>query len=91
MTTRTIQRVDCHVHYQPTGFQQRPSDRDGGAPRARPPHMLGSPDSDRRPGWRDLGQLKQVMDATGVDLGLILSFPHFATPFRQNPTNRRTR
>ena len=45
--------------------------------------MLGSPDSDRRPGWRDLGELKQVMDDTGVDLGVILSFPHFATPFRE--------
>jgi predicted TIM-barrel fold metal-dependent hydrolase len=45
--------------------------------------MLGSPDSANRPGWTDLDELRQVMDDTGVDLGLILSFPHHATPFRQ--------
>jgi predicted TIM-barrel fold metal-dependent hydrolase len=44
--------------------------------------MLGNPDSAMRPGWTDLGELRQVMDATSVDLGLILAFPHHATPFR---------
>jgi predicted TIM-barrel fold metal-dependent hydrolase len=45
--------------------------------------MLGNPDSAARPGWTDLDELRQVMDSTGVDLGLILTFPHHATPFRQ--------
>jgi predicted TIM-barrel fold metal-dependent hydrolase len=44
--------------------------------------MLGNPDSAMRPGWTDLGELRHVMDSTAVDLGLILAFPHHATPFR---------
>ena len=70
-----VRRVDCHVHYQPTGFHQ--------PRRAGPPGgMLGNPDSAMRPGWTDLAELHDVMDATGVDLGLILGFPHHATPLR---------
>src|SRR5690348_1860302 len=70
-----VRRVDCHVHYQPAGFHQ--------PRRAGPPGgMLGNPDSAFRPGWTDLGDLRQVMNTTGVDLGLILAFPHHATPFR---------
>jgi aminocarboxymuconate-semialdehyde decarboxylase len=72
----TLNRIDCHVHYQPTGFQ--PEQRHAGPPGG----MLGNPDSAARPGWSDLGELRQVMDTTGVDLGLILTFPHHATPFR---------
>jgi predicted TIM-barrel fold metal-dependent hydrolase len=72
-----LRRVDCHVHYQPTGFQQEPRPGPAGG-------LLGSPDSALRPGWTDLGQLRQVMDATGVDLGAILTFPHHATPFRRS-------
>src|SRR5579864_1737776 len=70
-----IRRVDCHLHYQPAGFHQprRPGPPGG---------MLGNPDSAMRPGWTDLGELRQVIDATSVDLGLILAFPHHATPFR---------
>jgi predicted TIM-barrel fold metal-dependent hydrolase len=69
-----VTRVDCHVHYQPTGFHQ--------PRRAGPPGgMLGNPDSALRPGWTDLVELRTVMDATGVDLGFILGFPHHATPF----------
>ena len=72
----SIDRVDCHVHYQPIGFHQpRVAGPAGG--------LLGSPDSANRPGWTDLGELRQVMDDTGVDLGLILAFPHHATPFRR--------
>jgi predicted TIM-barrel fold metal-dependent hydrolase len=70
-----VRRVDCHVHYQPSGFEQprRPGPAGG---------LLGSPDSANRPGWTDLGELRTVMDDTGVDLGVILAFPHHATPFR---------
>lgn len=71
-----IRRVDCHVHYQPTGFWQP---RRGGPPGG----MLGNPDSALRPGWTDLAELRQVMDDTGVDLGVILAFPHHATPFQR--------
>jgi len=70
-----VNRVDCHVHYQPTGFHQ--------PRRAGPPGgMLGNPDSALRPGWTDLAELHDVMDATRVDLGFILGFPHHATPLR---------
>src|SRR6476620_523943 len=71
----SIRRVDCHVHYQPSGFHQprRPGPPGG---------VLGNPDSAMRPGWTDLGELRRVMDSTQVDLGLILAFPHHATPFR---------
>ena len=69
-----VRRVDCHVHYMPTGFQD---------PQPARGLQLGSPDSDNRPGWRDLGELTGVMDAAGVDLGFILTFPHHATPYRR--------
>jgi predicted TIM-barrel fold metal-dependent hydrolase len=70
-----VQRVDCHVHYQPTGFEQpRRAGPAGG--------LLGSPDSAMRPGWTNLPELREVMDSTGVDLGVILAFPHHATLFR---------
>src|ERR1051325_9339301 len=72
----SVRRVDCHVHYQPSGFEQpRRAGPAGG--------LLGSPDSAMRPGWTDLGELRDVMEATGVDLGVILTFPHHATPFRR--------
>lgn len=71
-----IHRVDCHVHFQPTGFHQ--------PRRAGPPGgMLGNPDSAMRAGWTDLAELRQVMDDTRVDLGLILGFPHHATTFQR--------
>jgi predicted TIM-barrel fold metal-dependent hydrolase len=71
-----VRRIDCHVHYQPTGFEQpRRSGPPGG--------LLGNPDSANRPGWTDLGELRGVMDETGVDLAVILTFPHHATPFRR--------
>ena len=69
--------VDCHMHYMPTGFQQRQQ-----IPPGR--RQLGSPDSDARPGWSDLGELIGVMDGAGVDLGFLLTFPHHATPFRKD-------
>jgi aminocarboxymuconate-semialdehyde decarboxylase len=72
-----INRVDCHVHYQPTRFAQ-PSHL------GPPGGVLGNPDSGARPGWTDLAELASVMDKTGVDLGLILTFPHHAMPFRQS-------
>ena len=71
-----VRRVDCHVHYQPTGFHQDPRPGPAGG-------LLGSPDSALRPGWTDLGQLRHMMDESGVDLGVLLTFPHHATPFRQ--------
>ncbi len=70
-----VRRVDCHVHYQPAGFHQDPRPGPAGG-------LLGSPDSALRPGWTDLGRLREVMDDTAVDLGAILTFPHHATPFR---------
>jgi predicted TIM-barrel fold metal-dependent hydrolase len=77
----SVNRIDCHVHYMPTGFQQRDLMTAGAAAPSR--RQLGSPDSDNRPGWADLGELTEVMDGAGVDLGLILTFPHHASPFRR--------
>ncbi|HWO72161.1 MAG TPA: amidohydrolase family protein, partial [Dehalococcoidia bacterium] len=74
-----VGRVDCHMHYMPTGFDNRR--QASGGPGGR--RMLGSPDSDGRPGWTDLAELRAVMDSAGVDLGVLLTFPHHATPFRR--------
>ena len=45
--------------------------------------MLGNPDSALRPGWTDLDELRNVMHETSVDVGVILAFPHHATPFKR--------
>jgi predicted TIM-barrel fold metal-dependent hydrolase len=74
---QNVNLVDCHMHYMPPGFQQRQQ-----IPPGR--RQLGSPDSDARPGWSDLGELIGVMDGAGVDLGFLLTFPHHATPFRRD-------
>ncbi|MBU3061051.1 amidohydrolase [Nocardia sp. NEAU-G5] len=62
-----VRRIDCHVHYIPTGMPN---------PLPRPDIMRGLPLADlmeSRPGRRDLRALTQVMDETGTDLGLIIS------------------
>lgn len=79
MNVSRIRRIDCHMHYQPTGFADlmapsRPS---------RPQRLLGAPDSDGRPGWTDLVELRKVMDGVGIDFGVILTFPHHATAFQR--------
>jgi predicted TIM-barrel fold metal-dependent hydrolase len=74
-----VNRVDCHMHYMPSGFDNRATT----APAFGSRRPLGTPDSDGRPGWTDLGELRQVMDGAGVDLGVLLTFPHHATPFRR--------
>jgi predicted TIM-barrel fold metal-dependent hydrolase len=74
-----VNRIDCHMHYMPTGFDNR-RQAIGASPSRR---QLGSPDSDARPGWTNLKELRGVMDKAGVDLGVLLTFPHHATPFRQ--------
>jgi predicted TIM-barrel fold metal-dependent hydrolase len=76
----SVNRIDCHMHYMPNGFDNRA--QTSGASGSRRP--LGSPDSDGRPGWTDLGELRAVMDGAGVDLGVLLTFPHHATPFRKD-------
>jgi predicted TIM-barrel fold metal-dependent hydrolase len=74
-----INRIDCHMHYMPTGFDTR---QQTAGPSGRP-RMLGAPDSDSRLGWTDLAELRAVMDDATVDLGVLLTFPHHATPFRR--------
>jgi len=73
-----VGRIDCHMHYMPTGFDNRRVDEVRAAPRA-----LGVPDSDERPGWTNLAELRAIMDDAAVDIGVLLTFPHHATPFRR--------
>lgn len=62
-----VRRIDCHLHYVPSGMPN---------PLPRADVLRGQPLADimeARPGYRDLRALTQVMDDTGVDLGLIIS------------------
>lgn len=79
MNVSRIQRIDCHMHYKPTGFADHPA----ASRLPRTQRALGVPDSDGRPGWTDLAELREVMDGGGIDFGVILTFPHHATPFRR--------
>jgi aminocarboxymuconate-semialdehyde decarboxylase len=81
MDMSRLNRIDCHMHYMPSGFDNGAQSRTGTTQPAR--RQLGSPDSDGRPGWTDLAELQGVMDSAGVDLGVLLTFPHHATPFRR--------
>ncbi len=65
-----VRRIDCHVHYVPSGF--------GGDWDQR---IAQQSDFMRvvmqRPAWRDLTALREVMESSQVDLGLII--PNHAT------------
>ncbi len=62
----TINRVDCHVHYHPTGFGDVLHDFAMRAGSDILRHVF------ERPAWRDLSALKRGMDRTGVDLALVI-------------------
>ncbi|KIZ16616.1 amidohydrolase family protein [Streptomyces natalensis] len=62
-----VRRIDCHLHYIPTAMPNP----------LRRTDELGKLDLMRiaqdRPAYRDLRVMAQVMDQTGVDIGLIIS------------------
>jgi predicted TIM-barrel fold metal-dependent hydrolase len=61
-------RVDCHVHYHASAFAGRLLAHQGTTGRNVP--IRGFVAS--RPAWRDLNALRQVMDQTEVELGVII-------------------
>jgi predicted TIM-barrel fold metal-dependent hydrolase len=74
-----IRRVDCHVHYiasdvDDAGFAQRAAQQAG---------MMRM--AFERPGWRDLHVLAGILDATHVDLGLIIPNHTTAPDLRGRP------
>ena len=71
-------RIDCHVHFYPPAFADMLLSSEG-PPGPRPPSgpgpgraPLGSFVLAPKPEWRDLAALGQVMDETGVGLGVII-------------------
>jgi predicted TIM-barrel fold metal-dependent hydrolase len=62
-------RIDCHVHFYPPAFADMllGSQTAVGGPPLRSFVLAAA-----KPAWRDLGALRQVMDETGVGLGVII-------------------
>lgn len=72
-------RIDCHVHYIPSEFQGLEERAAALTPLVRA--------ALQRPAWRDLGLLTSTMDATGVDLGLIIASHSSAPELRGRPSS----
>jgi predicted TIM-barrel fold metal-dependent hydrolase len=66
----TSDRIDCHLHYYASAFADRllGQVRSPGAAPNVPIRAVSS----ARAGWRDLGDLRRVLDLTDVALGVIL-------------------
>jgi predicted TIM-barrel fold metal-dependent hydrolase len=64
----SVRRIDCHVHYIPTFMPNPLPVRDDGLDTLDLMCITRS-----RPAFRNLRAMTEVMDLTGVDLGLIIS------------------